>query len=98
MTTNLKKVVRNFERRIGNYFSRNLFENNLRASKEPRWPPGIQEPLHATDPEAKISDDLFLVIDQKFRIPPIFPVSVHFPPVSRKLLFPPYFDKFPPLF
>ena len=30
--------------------------------------------------------------------PPIFPVSVHFPPVSRKFLFPPYFYKFPPLF
>src|SRR6218665_1186771 len=28
---------------------------------------------------------------------PIFPVSVHFPPLSRKLLFPPYFDKFPPV-
>ena len=29
---------------------------------------------------------------------PIFPVSVHFPPVSRKLLFSPYFGKFPPCF
>src|SRR6218665_572084 len=28
---------------------------------------------------------------------PIFPVSVHFPPISRKLLFPTYFDKFPPI-
>ena len=28
--------------------------------------------------------------------PPIFAVSVHFPPVSRKLFFPPYFYKFPP--
>src|SRR6218665_504464 len=30
--------------------------------------------------------------------PPIFPVSVYFPPLSRKLLFPPYFDKCSPLF
>src|SRR6218665_3677125 len=30
--------------------------------------------------------------------PPIFHISVHFPPVSRKLLFPPYFEKFPPCF
>ena len=44
---------------------------------------------------AKISDDLFLVIDHKFQISPVFPVPVHFPPVSRKLLFLPYFDKFP---
>src|SRR6218665_73145 len=37
----------------------------------------------------------FLVIAHKFRIfPPIFTVSIHFPPVSRKLFFPPYFDKF----
>ena len=35
---------------------------------------------------------------QIFNFPPIFAVSVHFPPVSRKLLFPPYFDKFFPLF
>src|SRR6218665_1669285 len=48
---------------------------------------------------AKISDDLFLVIDHKFRIPPpIFSVSVHFPLVSRKLLFPPHFSKFHPCF
>src|SRR6218665_939935 len=30
--------------------------------------------------------------------PPIFAVSVHFPPVSRKLFFPPYFYKFPSCF
>src|SRR6218665_2501709 len=50
---------------------------------------------------AKISDDLFLVIDHKFQIspfPPILTVSVHFPPVSQKLLFPPTFDKFSPCF
>ena len=29
--------------------------------------------------------------------PPIFAVSVHFPPVSWKLFFPPYFYKFPPV-
>src|SRR6218665_2538967 len=39
----------------------------------------------------------FLLIDHKFRIsPPIFAVSVHFPPVSRNLFFAPYFYKFPP--
>jgi len=41
MTTNLKNVVRNFGRRIGKYFSRNLLENNLKASKNlvgPRHP------------------------------------------------------------
>src|SRR6218665_3150230 len=31
-------------------------------------------------------------------LPLIFPVSLHFPPVSRKLLFSPCFDKFPPCF
>src|SRR6218665_252193 len=30
--------------------------------------------------------------------PPILPVSVHFSPVSRKLLFPPFFEQFPPVF
>ena len=40
---------------------------------------------------------LFLVIDHKFRISPIFPVSVHFLPVSRKLLFPPTFKNFLPV-
>ena len=49
-------------------------------------------------PSAKISDDHFLVIDRKFRIPLCFPSSFTFPPVSRKLLFPPYFEKFPPCF
>src|SRR6218665_997883 len=39
---------------------------------------------------AKISDLYFF--------PPIFSVSVHFPRVSRKLLFPPYFEQFPPVF
>src|SRR6218665_3975722 len=46
----------------------------------------------------KISDDLFLVINHKFRVPPIFPVSVHFHPVSRKLLFFPLLLKIPPCF
>ena len=41
-------------------------------------------------PKCLMSDDLFLVIDHKFRIPPIFPV-LEFPSVSRKLLFPPTF-------
>jgi len=31
-------------------------------------------------------------------LPPIFPVSVHFPSVSRKLFFPPTFTNFPPCF
>src|SRR6218665_2355014 len=43
-------------------------------------------------------DDFFLVIDHKFRISPFFAVSVHFPPVSRKLLFPPTLTNFLPLF
>src|SRR6218665_1061511 len=38
----------------------------------------------------KISDDLFFSHrPQIYNVPPIFPVSVHFPPVLRKLLFPP---------
>src|SRR6218665_2936683 len=36
----------------------------------------------------------FIYRPQILNFPPIFPVSVHFPPVSRKLLFPPYVDKF----
>ena len=40
----------------------------------------------------------FIVIDHKFRISPIFPCFCTFPPVSRKLLFPRYFEKFSPLF
>jgi len=40
----------------------------------------------------------FLVIDHKFRIfPSIFPLSIHFPSVSRKLLFPPTLTN-PPCF
>src|SRR6218665_2466783 len=46
---------------------------------------------------AEISDDLFLVIDHKFRISPLFsPIQYISSSVSRKLLLPPYFDKFPP--
>src|SRR6218665_2940093 len=44
---------------------------------------------------AKISDDLFLVIDHKFRISPYFPCFSTFPPVWRKLLFSPTFKNFP---
>ena len=48
---------------------------------------------------AKIYDDLpFSRRPQTSNFLPIFPVSVHFPPVSRKLLFPPYFEKSSPLF
>src|SRR6218665_3612413 len=48
---------------------------------------------------AKISDDLFLVIDHKFRISPLLSLFQYiFPPVSQKLLFPPSFDKFPSVF
>src|SRR6218665_2970175 len=48
---------------------------------------------------AKISHHLFLVIDHKFRISPLFShASVHFPSVSRKLLLPPTFTNFPPCF
>jgi len=32
------------------------------------------------------------------QISPYFPCFSTFPPVSRKLLFPPYFEKFPPLY
>jgi len=46
----------------------------------------------------KISDDLLLVIDHKFRIStPIFPVSVHLPPCFAKIIIFPYFEKFSPL-
>ena len=43
---------------------------------------------------------VFLVIDHKFRISPLFSLLQYIspPPVSRKLFFPPYFYKFPPLF
>src|SRR6218665_727757 len=49
---------------------------------------------------AKISDDLFLSHrPQISKFPPFFPVLVvHFPPVSRKLLFPPTLKNVPPLF
>src|SRR6218665_3403778 len=48
---------------------------------------------------AKISDDLFFSHRPKIsNFPPILALLVHFPPDSRKLLFPPYFSKFPPLF
>src|SRR6218665_1933777 len=40
-------------------------------------------------------ENAFLVNDHKFRISPL---SVHFPLVSRKLLFPHCFEKIPPLF
>jgi len=35
---------------------------------------------------------------QMLNFPPILPVLVHFPSDSRKLLFPPYFKKFPSMF
>jgi len=46
---------------------------------------------------SKISDDLFLVIDHKFRMNflPILPVLLHFPSDCRKLLSP--YQKFPPV-
>src|SRR6218665_2427383 len=48
---------------------------------------------------AKISDDLFLVIDDKFRISrfPLFSLF-QYPPGSRKLLFPPTLTNFPSVF
>src|SRR6218665_893367 len=46
---------------------------------------------------AKISDDFFLVINHKFRISSYFRSFSTFPPVSRKLFFPPYFYNFPPV-
>src|SRR6218665_4133432 len=45
---------------------------------------------------AEISDDLFFSHQPHIsNFHPIFPVSIHFPPVSRKLLFPPTFTIFP---
>ena len=40
---------------------------------------------------------LFSHRSQISNFPPIFAVSVHFPPVSRKLLFPPTLTNFPPV-
>jgi len=42
---------------------------------------------------AKISDDLFLVIDHKFRISPYFPCFSAFPPWFAKNYYSPYFSK-----
>src|SRR6218665_2694897 len=42
---------------------------------------------------AKISDDLFLVIDHKFSL-----FQYIFPPLFRKIITSPYFEKFPPYF
>src|SRR6218665_325451 len=39
-----------------------------------------------------LSDDLLLVINNKFRIPPYFRYLNTFPPISRKLFFPPTFQ------
>src|SRR6218665_999952 len=47
---------------------------------------------------AKISYDIFCHRPQISNFPPIFPLSVRFPPVSLQLLFPPYFQKCPSLF
>src|SRR6218665_3217533 len=45
---------------------------------------------------AKISDGHFFSHRPTIsNFPSVFPVSVHFPPVSRKLLFLPYFQKSP---
>src|SRR6218665_137924 len=40
----------------------------------------------------------FSSLTTNFEFPPYFPCFNTFPPVSRKLLFPPYFGKLPPLF
>src|SRR6218665_963109 len=48
---------------------------------------------------ANIYDDLFSVLDYRIQnSPPIFPNFLLFLPISRKLLFPSYFYKFPPVF
>src|SRR6218665_2582378 len=48
---------------------------------------------------AKISDDLFLVINHKFRISPLFCLFYCISPSdSRKFIIPPYFSKSPPVF
>ena len=46
----------------------------------------------------EISDDFFLVIDQKFWIPPYFACFSTFPPWLAKIIISPYFHKFPPCF
>src|SRR6218665_2180092 len=46
---------------------------------------------------AKISDDLFLVIDHKFRIYPLFSLFQYISPLFREN-YSPYFEKFSPLF
>src|SRR6218665_2332122 len=47
----------------------------------------------------KISDDLFFSHrPQISNFPPIFAVSVHFPPCFAKIILSPYFYKFPPCF
>src|SRR6218665_2404065 len=47
---------------------------------------------------AKISDDLFLVIDHKFRISPYFPCFSTFPPVRENYYFSPTFKNSPSVF
>src|SRR6218665_4173142 len=48
---------------------------------------------------AKISDDLFLVIDHKFRISPLFSLFQYISPLFREnYSFPPTFTNFPPCF
>jgi len=44
---------------------------------------------------AKISDDLFLVIDHKFRIPLFSLFQYISPPCFAKIIISPYFSKFP---
>src|SRR6218665_371012 len=44
----------------------------------------------------KLSDDIFLVIDSEFIIPPIFAKMLDFPLSLKIYYFPLYFRKFPP--
>jgi len=47
---------------------------------------------------AKLSDDLFLVINHKFRISPLFLLFQYISPYFAKIILSPYFSKFPPFF
>ena len=76
-----------------------LFSKNCKVlwkiSKIVPFPPEKMSDFHPQ----KFLMTFFLVIDHKIlNFPPILPVLVHFPPDWRKLLFPPYFHKFPPCF
>src|SRR6218665_322230 len=63
-----------------------LFPTNLSDSAE-NFPTLTFSLQNFRFSSAKISDDFFLVVHHKFRIPPHFPVSIHFPPISGNFSF-----------